>query len=95
MWSLASIQRPSTLFALPRYTILHIFAITAVSEQPKAQRPAVQALSSSKSQTYVRVTSAHRERVFYVSQSQFGVSGSYFSDEKLILAGWEGCSQHR
>ena len=47
MWSLASIQRPSRMYALPRYTILHIFTIT-VSEQPNAQRPVAQALSSQK-----------------------------------------------
>ena len=53
MWSLASIQLPSRMCALPRYTILHIFTITS-SEQPNAQRPVVQALSSPKSQTYSR-----------------------------------------
>ena len=37
LWSLASIQRPSRMYSLPRYTILHIFAIT-VSEQLNAQR---------------------------------------------------------
>ena len=44
MWSLASIQRHGRMYALPRYTILHIFAIT-VSEQPNARRPVEQALS--------------------------------------------------
>ena len=44
MWSLASIQWPSRMWTLPRYTILHIFTIT-VSEQPNAQRPVVQAFS--------------------------------------------------
>ena len=28
MWSLASLQRPSRMYALPRYTILHILTIT-------------------------------------------------------------------
>ena len=37
MWSLASLQRPRRMYALPRYTIIHIFTIT-VSEQPNAQR---------------------------------------------------------
>ena len=37
------------------YTTLYIFTAT-VSEQPHAQRPVAQALSSPKSQTYVRVT---------------------------------------
>ena len=43
MWSSTSIQRPSTMCALPRCTILHIFTIT-VSEQPNTQQPVVQAL---------------------------------------------------
>ena len=38
MWSLTSVQRTSTVFALPRYSILHIFTII-FSEQPNAQRP--------------------------------------------------------
>ena len=47
------------------YTILHIFSIT-VSEQPNAQRPVVQALSSPKRQTHVWVNmSVYRERTFY------------------------------
>ena len=49
------VQRPSRMYALPRCTFLHTFTIT-VSEQPNAQRPVVQALSSSTSLTYVRQT---------------------------------------
>ena len=45
MSSLASIQRPSRMYALPRYTILHVFTIT-VSEQPNARRPVVLRLTS-------------------------------------------------
>ena len=66
MWSLSSIQRPSRMYALPRYTILYIFTITVpglsissylsalnqVSEQPYVHRLVVQALSSPKSRTY-------------------------------------------
>ena len=55
MWSLASIGRLTRMYALPRYSILHIVT-TIVSEQPNAQRPVVQALSSSTSLTYVRQT---------------------------------------
>ena len=57
MWWLASIQRPSRMYALPWYTILHIFAIT-VSEQPNAQRAVVQEHS----------TSAPNERVLRTTQ---------------------------
>ena len=50
-------------YLLPRYAAAHMF--TTTSEQPNAQPLVVQALSSPKSQTYVRVTSAHRECVVY------------------------------
>ena len=54
-----------------RYTILHVFTIT-VSEHPNTQRPVAQALSSPKSQTYVRVTyliCAPPERVFHLRRA--------------------------
>jgi len=37
---------PPKLYALPRYTVLHIFTVTA-SEQPNAQRPVLQAYKHS------------------------------------------------
>ena len=48
------------------FLIICMFAITAVSEQPNAQHPVVQALSSPKIQNLrTGNISGHRERVFY------------------------------
>ena len=73
MWSSASIQRPSTVFALPRYYSLHIFTVT-VSKQPNTQRPVVQAPSSPKSQTYVRVTYLRTACVCFIQEEPHNVT---------------------
>ena len=65
------------MFALQRYTVLHIFTI-AVSEQPNAQRPVVcgrtQALSSPKSQTYARVTYLRTASVCFIQEEPHNIT---------------------